>query len=50
LDIVPYYEDGPSSFGPTWHTVDDTLENIDPNVLEAVGQSVAQLLYNDDAE
>lgn len=50
LDIVPYYEDGPSSFGPTWHTVDDTPENIDPNVLEAVGQSVTQLLYNDDAE
>lgn len=50
LDIVPYYEDGPSSFGPTWHTLDDTPENIDPNVLEAVGQTIAQLLYNDNAE
>jgi len=50
LDIIPYYEDGPSSFGPTWHTVDDTPENIDPFVLEAVGQTITQLLYNDNAE
>ena len=47
IDIVPYYTDGPSSFGPTWHTLSDTPENIDPNVLEAVGQSVLQLIYND---
>lgn len=47
IDIVPYHTDGPSSFGPTWHTVSDTPENIDPNVLEAVGQSVLQLIYND---
>lgn len=48
IDIVPYYTDGPSSFGPTWHTVSDTPENIDPNVLKAVGQSILQMLYNDD--
>lgn len=47
IDIVPHFENGPSSFGPTWHTVDDTPENIDPNVLEAVGQTVLQLLYNE---
>ena len=47
IDIVPYHTDGPSSFGPTWHTINDTPENIDPNVLEAVGQSVLQLIYND---
>lgn len=47
IDIVPYHTDGPSSFGPTWHTLADTPENIDPNVLEAVGQSVLQLIYND---
>jgi len=50
LDIVPYHTDGPSGFGPTWHTLNDTPENIDPNVLEAVGQSVLQLIYNDNAE
>ncbi len=47
IDIIPYHEDGPSNFGPTWHTVNDTPENIDPNVLEAVGQSVLQLIYNE---
>ena len=47
IDIVPYHTDGPSPFGPTWHTVSDTPENIDPYVLEAVGQSVLQFIYND---
>lgn len=49
LDIIPHFENAPSSFGPTWHTVSDTPENIDPAVLKAVGQSVLQLLYNDNA-
>ncbi len=47
IDIVPYTEHGTSSFGPTWHTIHDTPENIDPAVLEAVGQTVLQLLYNE---
>lgn len=48
IDIVPHYVNGPSSFGPTWHTVNDNPENIDPNVLKAVGQTVLQVLYNED--
>lgn len=47
IDIIPYYCEGPSSFGPTWHTVKDTPDNIDPNVLEAVGQTITQLIYNE---
>ena len=47
IDIIPYFKDGPSSFGPTWHTLRDTPENIDPNVLEAVGQTLTQLIYNE---
>lgn len=50
LDIVPYFTDGPSNFGPTWHTLLDTPDNIDPNVLKAVGQTLTQLIYNDNAE
>ncbi len=50
IDIIPYHQDGPSSFGPTWHTVSDTPDHIDPGVMEAVGQSVLQLLYNDNAD
>jgi hypothetical protein len=47
IDIIPCYSDGPSSFGPTWHTIKDTPENIDTNVLEAVGQTITQLIYNE---
>ena len=47
IDIIPYYSEGPSSFGPTWHTMQDTPENIDTNVLKAVGQTVTQIIYNE---
>lgn len=47
IDIIPCYHEGPSSFGPTWHTIKDTPDNIDPHVLEAVGQTVTQLIYNE---
>ena len=46
IDIVPYFTDGNSGFGPTWHTVDDDMEHIDRNVLKAVGQTVLQVIYN----
>lgn len=46
IDIIPYYKDGGNSFGPTWHTLSDTPENIDPQVLKAVGQTVMQVVYN----
>ncbi len=45
IDIIPYYPDCPqSSFGPTWHTVDDTMEHISASTLKAVGQTLAALL------
>ena len=47
IDIIPYYHEGPSSFGPTWHTLKDTPDNIDPNVLGAVGQTITQMIYNE---
>ena len=47
IDIIPYYREGPSSFGPTWHTIKDTPDNIDKNVLGAVGQTLTQLIYNE---
>ena len=36
-----------SSFGPTWHTVNDTMENIDRSTLKAVGQTVMDVIYNE---
>lgn len=48
VDIIPYYPDcKQSSFGPTWHTVNDTMENIDRNTLQAVGQTVIQVLFSE---
>lgn len=48
VDIIAYYPDcGQSSFGPTWHTIHDTMDNIDRNSLKAVGQTVIQVLYSE---
>lgn len=46
IDIIPYYPDcEQSSFGPTWHTVNDDMEHLDKNTLQAVGQTLIQVLY-----
>ena len=46
IDIIPYYPDcAQSTFGPTWHTVNDTMEHIDRTSLQAVGQTLIQMLY-----
>lgn len=42
-DIISYY-DGIPSFGPTWHTTNDTPENISKETLKAVGQTLFQAL------
>lgn len=47
IDIVPNVPSGRSSFGETWHTVSDTPEHINPEAMRAVGQTLLQLLYND---
>ncbi len=48
VDIIAYYPDcQQSSFGPTWHTVSDTMDNIDRNTLKAVGQTVVQVLFSE---
>ncbi len=48
IDIIAYYPNcQQSSFGPTWHTVTDTMDNIDKNSLKAVGQTVIQVLFSE---
>ena len=45
IDLVPYHPDcEASSFGPTWHTVNDDMKHIDKMTLKAVGQTLLQLL------
>ena len=48
IDIINHYPDcEQSSFGPTWHTVNDDMQHIDRNTLKAVGQTLVQLIYSE---
>ena len=48
IDIINHYPDcEQSSFGPTWHTVNDDMQHIDKNTLKAVGQTLIQLIYSE---
>jgi Zn-dependent M28 family amino/carboxypeptidase len=48
IDIVPYLPKCKESiFGPTWHTTQDNIDNIDKNVLEAVGKTLLTVIYNE---
>ena len=48
IDFIPFYPDcQQSSFGPTWHTINDTMEHIDRATLKAVGQTMVQILYSE---
>jgi len=48
IDIINHYPDcEQSSFGPTWHTVYDDIQHIDKNSLQAVGQTLIQLIYSE---
>lgn len=45
IDIIAYYPNSASAFGPTWHTTNDTPENISLSTLQGVGQTLMQLIY-----
>lgn len=48
IDIIPYMPNcKESSFGETWHTINDRVENIDPHTLQAVGETVLYVLYKE---
>ena len=48
IDIIPYYPAcEESSFGPTWHTVNDDMAHIDKNTLLAVGQTIIQVIFSE---
>jgi len=46
VDIIHRPLHGGRGFGPHWHTHDDNLSVIDPQVLGAVGQVVTAFVYN----
>jgi len=45
VDIINYNPENEKSFGDYWHTVNDTMENIDTETLKAVGQTVLEVIY-----
>ena len=49
IDIIPHYVGNvSSSFGPTWHTVHDDMDHIDPATLQAVGQTMLQVIFSEE--
>lgn len=45
IDIIEYNPRN-GGFNPTWHTTSDTMDNIDPATLAAVGETVLTVLRN----
>jgi Zn-dependent M28 family amino/carboxypeptidase len=48
IDIIDKDDARPKGFNPTWHTLQDNMDNIDKGTLKAVGQTVLTVLYNMD--
>ena len=36
-----------TGFGDFWHTIDDTMDIIDKGTLNAVGQTLLEVIYNE---
>lgn len=49
LDIINQPENSQSGFGSYWHTEKDNMDIISKTTLNAVGQTVLQVIYNEDA-
>lgn len=47
IDIIESKNDVTKSFSPTWHTVNDDMDNIDRTSLKAAGQTVLNVIYNE---
>lgn len=47
INIIDLRDDTPHGFFPQWHTVDDTMDHIDPFTLKVVGQTVLTTIYRE---
>lgn len=45
IDIIDYRLQPEEGFDPVWHTTADVIENISPETLKAVGQTLLQYFY-----
>jgi hypothetical protein len=46
IDIIPHSEQ--FDFAPAWHTVKDDMDSIDKSTLKAVGQTILEVIYNEE--
>lgn len=46
VDIIEYHPADEVGFDPDWHTVNDNLDGIDRNTLQAVGETVMYYIVN----
>ncbi|MDE6512959.1 MAG: M28 family peptidase [Muribaculaceae bacterium] len=47
IDIIESANPQTGSFNPTWHTLADNLDNIDPQTLGDVGKLITTLIYSE---
>ena len=48
IDVIPYYPAcEQSTFGPTWHTLQDDMAHLDRTTLQAVGQTLIQVIFSE---
>lgn len=47
INIIQYNPNSEKGFGDYWHTVNDTMENVDRGTLNAVGSTVMYIIYNE---
>lgn len=47
IDIIHYNPNLSNGFGDYWHTINDTMENIDKNTLNAVGTTLMHVIYSE---
>ncbi|WP_277466096.1 M28 family peptidase [Parabacteroides sp. PF5-6] len=46
VDIIYTSTESRNGFGDHWHTLNDTMDNIEPATLKAAGQTVLEMIYN----
>lgn len=47
IDIIESRNEQTGGFNPTWHTLQDNIQNIDSETLGAVGRLITQLIYTE---
>lgn len=47
IDIIEIGHDETGAFNPTWHTLNDNIDNIDPTTIGMVGQLITNIIYKE---